>query len=68
MPPLDVSLIFVVTAASLAAYLLWLLDAAPLLRVAGDEAAGRVPTSGRQRCEPTSGRRWSRPLGTWALW
>lgn len=32
MPPPDVSLIFVVTAASLAAYLLWLLDAAPRVR------------------------------------
>ena len=32
MPPPDVSLIFVVTAVSLAAYLLWLLDAAPRIR------------------------------------
>jgi len=32
MPPLDVLLIFVVTVASLAAYLLWLLDAAPRTR------------------------------------
>jgi hypothetical protein len=32
MPPPDVSLIFVVTAASLAAYVLWLLDAAPRAR------------------------------------
>ncbi|HLY39521.1 MAG TPA: hypothetical protein VKU61_15860 [Candidatus Binatia bacterium] len=32
MPPPDVSLIFVVTAASLAAYLLWILDAAPRVR------------------------------------
>jgi len=32
MPPPDVCLIFVVTAASLAAYLLWLLDAAPRVR------------------------------------
>ena len=32
MLPLDVILISVVTAASLAAYLLWLLDAAPRIR------------------------------------
>jgi len=32
MPPLDVLLIFLVTVASLAAYLLWLLDAAPRSR------------------------------------
>jgi hypothetical protein len=32
MPPLDVLLIFVVTATSLVAYLLWLLDAAPRIR------------------------------------
>src|ERR1051326_4825262 len=32
MPPLDVLLIFLVTVASLAAYLLWLLDAAPRIR------------------------------------
>jgi hypothetical protein len=32
MPPPDVSLIFGVTAASLAAYLLWILDAAPRVR------------------------------------
>jgi len=32
MPPLDVTLILVVTAASLAAYLLWILDAAPRVR------------------------------------
>ena len=32
MPPLDVILIFVVTATSLVAYLLWLLDATPRFR------------------------------------
>ena len=32
MPPPDVWLIFVVTAASLAAYVLWLVDAAPRVR------------------------------------
>jgi len=32
MPPPDVCLILVVTTASIAAYLLWILDAAPRLR------------------------------------